>query len=993
MPDHDLIGGPLDSAEAGRRLGRYLSEVVRDAVEQLPSDRRADAGASLVNELARRLGGRELAIPPEVLEAIVEKGQPVPIRPMTPLGDTVLFTNAPDEPSVASEIGREMASADRVDAIVAFVRWSGIRLLEEQLRAFLAAGNVVRLITTTYTGATERTALDRLVRMGVEIKVTYDKRSTRLHAKAWFFHRRTGADTAWIGSSNLSRAALVDGLEWNVRASRLTTPDLIDKFETSFESYWADPHFERYDPDRDGERFDKAVESKPETAIDFSFIDITPYPFQQQMLDRLDAERVRHDRWRNLVVAATGTGKTIVSALDYRRLARSLDQSKLLFVAHRKEILQQSLATFRAVMRDGSFGELYVDGHRPDEWTHVFASIQSLKKDTIERLDPHAFDVVIVDEFHHAAAPTYRALLEHVRPRVLLGLTATPERTDGQSILEWFDGRIAVELRLWDALDQQLLVPFHYFGVHDGVSLKAMTWSHGGYDLGELENVYTGNDARVAKVLQAIEDKIGNRSTMRALGFCVSIDHAEYMARKFNEAGVPSRAVSANSSKEERGAALRLLQLGEINAVFAVDLFNEGVDVPDIDTVLFLRPTESATVFLQQLGRGLRKSSDKPVLTVLDFVGHQNASFRFDLRYRAMVGGTRRELITAIEDGFPFLPSGCHVELDRVASQLVLENVKSALPGRWKSRVDELRGLGNVSLARYLSETGLELEDIYQGNRSWTDHQMAAELRPELVGPDEKRFGRAIGRMLHTDDPERLNFLRGLLASGRSPSQFPTERERRLAWMFHLSLWGTQTPQPSLQVGLDAFLRSPLRAELHEVVGLLDDRAETIHRPLDIADVPLMIHGTYSRDEVLGAFGLGSPSKPPQVREGVKWVEEANTDLFFVTLQKSDNDYSPTTRYRDFAISPELFHWESQSTTTEDGPVGRRYRQHREDGSHVLMFVREHRRTSRGTTEPYLFLGPMSYVSHTGERPMALTWRLHHRIPGEMYGRAKAVAG
>src|SRR5262249_797450 len=217
-----------------------------------------------------------------------------------------------------------------------------------------------------------------------------------------------------------------------------------------------------------------------------------------------------------------------------------------------------------------------------------------------------AFDVVVVDEFHHAAAPTYERMLNHLKPRILLGLTATPERTDGRSVLEWFDGRIAVELRLWDALDRGLLTPFQYFGLHDSTDLSRVQWSRRGYDVTALENLYTGDQARVSLIVQAIQDKITNPRAMRALGFCVSVAHAGFMAREFSRRGLPSVAVSTETSSDDREAALRDLRDGSVNAVFCVDLFNEGDDVPEIDTVLFLRPTDSALVFLQQLGRGLR---------------------------------------------------------------------------------------------------------------------------------------------------------------------------------------------------------------------------------------------------------------------------------------------------------------------------------------------------------------------------------------------------
>lgn len=346
--------------------------------------------------------------------------------------------------------------------------------------------------------------------------------------------------------------------------------------------------------------------------------------FVEEMLEKLAVERDRHHRYKNLVVAATGTGKTIVAALDYKRLRDRDGDLRLLFVAHRQEILKQSLGAFRQVLRSGDFGELYVDGHRPDEWRHVFASVQSLAQADLEQVDPSAFDVVIVDEFHHAAAPTYRRLLERLfqldaalapphPPRILLGLTATPERTDAEDILHYFDNHIAVELRLWEALERGLLCPFQYFGLHDNTDLSSVRWSRKGYDTAELERVYTGDHARVNLVLAQVSQKHRHAATMRALGFCVSIAHAQFMAQRFTEAGLPSLAVSKDTDSHSRAEALTSLRAGLLRALFAVDLFNEGVDLPEVDTLLFLRPTESALVFLQQTGR--RTGAALPIAT------------------------------------------------------------------------------------------------------------------------------------------------------------------------------------------------------------------------------------------------------------------------------------------------------------------------------------------------------------------------------------------
>ena len=531
------------------------------------------------------------------------------------MNDAALLTNAHGEPSLATELKAEIDSADSIDLLCAFVMWRGVRLLEEPLMRAHEAGVPFRVVTTTYIGGTEREALDRLVRdFGAEVRVQYVAARTRLHAKAWLFRRNTGFDTAYVGSSNLSTSALLDGVEWNVRLSKLATPSLLQKFEATFDSYWNSSDFETYDPDTDRDRLDDALiaarrgRAGDRVTISVSGLEVRPFGYQQEILDAIEVERVLHDRHRNLVVAATGTGKTVVAALDFRRLSTRESRPRLLFVAHRREILEQSLRTYREVLGDGDFGELYVGGARPERWQHVFASVQSLTSYGIANIPEDAFDVVVIDEFHHAEARTYRRILDHLTPRELLGLTATPERADGTDVRSFFEGRTAAELRLWDALGADLLCPFHYFVVADGTDLRSLSWSRGTYDAAELSNVYTGNDARARIVLNELRDKIADIGAMRALGFCSGVDHAEYMAEVFNRAGVPARAVSGATPPTMRAQALADLRARRVNILFAADLFNEGLDIPDVDTVLFLRPTESATVFLQQLGRGLRRT-------------------------------------------------------------------------------------------------------------------------------------------------------------------------------------------------------------------------------------------------------------------------------------------------------------------------------------------------------------------------------------------------
>ena len=635
IPEARKSTAPIDTAEASKVLAQYLTEVVQKGLDNVQDNGGGiEAQIELANQIVSTiqtttkeadfaaLGVDQRA---EQLLALLRENDPRLAagraardieRPEMSLAQSSLFTGAIHEPQMYTELKKEIVSADRIDMLVSFIKWSGLRLLMDELRQFTQNGGELRIITTSYMGATDVKAIEELRQLpNTKIKVSYDTKRTRLHAKTYVFYRDTGFTTAYVGSSNLSNAAISSGLEWNVKVTKKDLPETIDKIAATFESYWNASEFEYYDEGQ-RERLARALKAEKYSETDHSGIytlDIQPYSYQQEILDKLEAERTVRGHNRNLVVAATGTGKTVISALDYKRFCKQHPGKpcRLLFVAHREEILKQSLYTFRAVLKDANFGELLVGNYKADSIDHLFISIQTFNsQDFTAKTGADFYDYIVADEFHHAAAPTYQKLLEYYRPQILLGLTATPERMDGKSILDYFGGRVAAEIRLPEAIDRKLLCPFQYFGVTDTADLSSLKWRTGGYDKAELSNLYTFSgmvaQRRADLVVSSILKYVTDIDEVKGLGFCVSIEHARFMADYFNTHGIPSMALTGDSSDEERNTVKQRLVSGEIRFIFVVDIYNEGVDIPEVNTVLFLRPTESLTVFLQQLGRGLR---------------------------------------------------------------------------------------------------------------------------------------------------------------------------------------------------------------------------------------------------------------------------------------------------------------------------------------------------------------------------------------------------
>jgi superfamily II DNA or RNA helicase/HKD family nuclease len=990
---------PGEGAEAAQRQLTLVNELLVWLRQRLKSAAGHNAAAFNIDLLA----------PPARLLRAVHRTPIGPTPPDLGLAAPWLFTAGKGSPSLLHELRRELASSDRVDILVSFITVSGVRKLQDVLQEITARGGCVetpvlriRILTTTYTGATEARALDELARLpGCEVRVSLDGRRTRLHAKAWMFHRATGFGSAYIGSANLTGAALTGGLEWTVKLTQRGQTALFTRAEAHFETLWADNEFQRYDPDNAAHRqaLTQAIQRESGGGRDDSistaigFFDLQPKTYQQDMLEQLAAERA-HGRHRNLLVAATGTGKTVVAAFDYRATCIQVGgRPRLLFVAHREEILRQALRTYREVLRDPDFGDLLTGTHEPEQKDHLFATIDSVtSRDLVAMLGAKHWHTVVADECHRLAADRFDAFAREVQPAILLGLTATPERSDGKPLTPYFDhrpdGSPAVELRLWHALDLQLLAPFEYYACDDETDFSSVPWDQPG-EREAIDKLVTANEVRAKLVVKEWTRLATQPRLSKALIFCVSVAHAEFMTDWLNRAGLPAACVVGHTSPDERRRAPARLANGEVCALVTVDLYNEGVDLPMVDTLLLLRPTQSPVLFQQQLGRGLRLAPKKDSCLVLDFVGQHRADFRFDRLLSGMTGLTRRELTAAVEQGFGSLPPGCHIHLQKQTREQVLGGLRTLTQQGWRHLKTELqsyaalRGRSGVRLADFLHDQALELDDVYRastgGTRSgWTALKREAGLLLCEPGPEEAYFSRRAADLLHVDDPARLALL-GRLPSLLSSAESACAHDRALLQMLAYQIDGRHEQKGDSS----SFLRrlaahTPVAEELAELGGWLEAASRLPTTPLaGLEDTPLVLHARYGIREILTAVGWLTSERRTPFQAGVLALPQRKIELLFVTLDKSEG-YHDRIAYRDYAISTDRFHWQSQNSAGPDTPAGRRYLESPANGWQFLLFVRVRK------AEPYHACGPVLLESVEGHRPLSITWSLVTPLPARL---------
>ncbi|HJV65765.1 MAG TPA: DUF3427 domain-containing protein [Geomonas sp.] len=1011
-PELRRIFGKIDAEEQPALYASFVAKVLEQALrEETDPEKRLALCNRILGTVAAEPGRGHLKkhrLVPEAKPLLLEITPPnynqtgLP-RPHTSLAESGLFTGSPQEPQLAHELLEEMRSADAVDILVSFIKWSGLRLLMPAFEDLRERQVPVRLITTSYMGASDAPAVEWLAQLpNVQVRVSYDTERTRLHAKAYHFRRQSGFSTAYIGSANMSHAAITSGLEWNLKVTAHDMAHILEKFSVEFETYWNSREFTPFDPERP-ELFRRALAHAKDNGTNGPavFFDLRPHPFQERILEALERERSTHDRWRNLVIAATGTGKTVVAAFDFKRFYQQRQrQARLLFLAHRQEILQQAQTTFRNILRDQNFGELQVGPYEASRLEHLFCSVGMLTSRRLwEQVGRGFYDYIVVDEAHHGTATSYRPIFDHFAPQILLGLTATPERMDGDNVAADFGNRFAAEIRLPEALEEKLLCPFHYFGIADPIAINGdQFWRNGKYDAAALESVYVLDKARARQRVEAIITALHryepDLATLKGIGFCVTIRHAEYMAEQFNQRGIPSAPFVSGIDTDQSAELLANLTNGQLTFLFTVDKLSEGVDVPEINTVLFLRPTESLTVFLQQLGRGLRHAPEKDCLTVLDFVGQVHRRYRIDTKLKALLPRHRFAIDKEVDQDFPHLPAGCAIQLDRLSRQYVLENIRENF-GRLAVQVPD-------RLQTFTSETGQELTfgnfiryhdyepEVLLAKESWSEWKAKAQLGPIPIDPDLARLKKAMLRAAFINGPKEATLLREVLVkllAGQVTEALALAGSS--AMLLYYRIWGDKAGRLGISSLEDAFRRlagnSTVCADMDEILAWSLDCTEVAGAAPELPfSVPLELHAQYGIRELQAAFGRANLESSGQTGVGVMHFAEVKAYALLVTFQKTEKEFSPSTMYADYPISRELLHWESQANTAQHHNDGQNLIHHRERGYTILVFARG-KKKKNGVTVPFIYLGPVERVSHESERPIKMVWRLRHSMPVEMF--------
>lgn len=896
---------------------------------------------------------------------------------------------------------------------VAFVSFSGLQLLLEELAKTQERGVPGKVVTSTYLNFTDPYAVRRLAGFrNIDVKVFVTQKNLGFHPKGYIFENEDHYKIL-IGSANLTQSALKSNIEWNVsiiaKSEDQLLSDVLDEFDKIWEqsSVATDELLDKY------QEFLDSIKSKEKKEIKF-FEDrqvVLPNSMQTRAIDSLSRLR-SHGESKALVIAATGSGKTYMSAFDVARVM----PRRVLFVVHREDILKSAMISFQSITKlhdVKKFGFLS-GSHKDFDSDFLFSTNISLANN-LDYFEPNHFDYIIIDEAHHVSGETYQRILKHFHPQFLLGMTATPERGDAQDIYQTFDNNIAVEIRLRDALDDNLVVPFHYFGITDAESVD-----YDGVHLNRIEDVASllQTHSRVDHILKQLNFYGYEGPKRRCVGFCITIEHAKYMAAEFLNRGIPSVYLVGSHSQKERLEAINNLESlsHPLEVIFTVDIFNEGVDIPSINTVLMLRPTESPIVFIQQLGRGLRKHDSKTFVTVLDFIGNYSKSFLLAIALNGRKFFDKDSLKVAVQTDFANLPGCTHIQLDEIAKTQILAQIEKENFNSLSYLKEEYEAfkllIGNKipTLVDYFSVDGAP-DPMRFIKRSKTYLNFVATVEKENFSYDAfltNDFAVRVLRFIEDHLPvKRLVDFCGLsllIEQGdfniielenechkyliSIPESTLVHSMEHLSGVFFDS--GDLKKYPSLghynQVG-KAFHPSQILLKTIKEKNVTEILLQSIrygifrykneYNSTEIKYPDLGLYQQYSMRDVALVCNY---NKKHSAFRGQSLLTFEKEFFLFIELHKLEEAIA----YRDKFLSDVKFQWDSPNSSSRENGQGYQIINHKSFGINLHLFVRKFKKID-GVIQPYIYIGQGDILSYKDNKPILFEMSLRNRVPVEVY--------
>lgn len=895
---------------------------------------------------------------------------------------------------------------------VAFINFGGLQLLVRTLDELRSSNIKGKILTSDYLNFTDPKALRKLLEFSnIETKVYLQEKFGGFHTKAYIFEFEDEIKL-FIGSSNITENALLRNIEWNVKIISKKEHPLIEDIYCQFNQLWEKTQIVDDTFLFEYEKFVQQLKEfrRNEEKFIYRDITVTPNTMQLRAIQQLHRLRTRGED-RGLVIAATATGKTYMSAFDVQQF----NPERMLFIVHREDILIKAEESFRKVLGSKIDTGILSGNHKDFNAKYLFTTIQSLNNH-YQRFGQNTFDYIVVDEAHHAVAESYIKMLDYFKPKFILGMTATPERTDGFQLFSLFKNNIALEIRLYDAIESDLVVPFHYFGITEAE----------GIDLSTVDE----NDAlaitrklsvhhRVTYIIDKLKLYGHDGSKLKALGFCASLEHAQYMKDEFNKLGIRSEFLSGANSVVERTRAVLSLESNDVDSlevIFSVDVFNEGIDIPSVNTVLMLRPTNSPIIFIQQLGRGLRKFDDKSFVTVLDFIGNYRKSFMIALALKGSQYIDKDSLKVAVKNNFTGLPGTAFVQMDAISKEQILKQLELENFNSLKYLKDEYFEFKRTirRIPQYLMDY-----ELYEGSpdpvryidkeKSYYEFLMKIEDITQLdytsLNDSIIKVIRQLSKLLPIKSPFEFILLKLLL--NKSMFRFDD-------YINEVNAYIENVPQKTLMYSIE------------NMIGQFKDRQETVNykslilwnqenlvisrnslfssiidssaitfirdiieygltrytREFDLTSYiyPFFCH--YQSYRMTDAAILSDDKRTTSSYRGQGLITNKNEYFIYVDLHK-EADIKESINYRDRIIDAFTMQWESQNKTKTTSQNGQNMIHNLERGINLHMFVRKFKKVD-GMVQPYIYLGLVDTVSHESEQPIRFIFKFRKPIPSNL---------